>query len=135
MRDPLWRLKRLPWSILLQDASFTVLIATALDNLLIVLLTLSGGFAIATLPLIGMLLPFAAAVGIGALAVVIMERFYRNILLDTAVLWALVPCIALVLLLKDLIPQIPAFLVSLSYTQLIGIILGIFFKGKRHWRY
>lgn len=135
MRDPLWQLKRLPWSILLQAASFTVLIATALDILLIFLLSLTGGFGLISLPLISLLLPFAAAVGIGALAVVLMERIYRNILLDTAVLWALVPCLVLVLILKGLIPQIPTYLVSLSYPQLVGMILGIFFKGKRHWRY
>lgn len=135
MRDPLWRLKRLPWPILLQDASFTILIATALDNLLILALAFSGGLALINLPLLNMLLPFAAAVGIGALAVVLMERIYRHILLDTAVLWALVPCLALVLILKSLIPQIPTLFVSLSYPQLVGMVLGIFLNSKRHWRY
>lgn len=131
MRDPLWRLKRLPWLILLQDALLAVLIATACEYLLIVLGVVN---LYRLMPLLSMLLPFAAAVGVGALAVMLMERLFRNVLLDTATLWALVPCLALAILIKEAIPQAPTFLIYLSYTQLVGLLLGISIKGRRYWR-
>ncbi|HEY9880285.1 MAG TPA: hypothetical protein V6D29_17650 [Leptolyngbyaceae cyanobacterium] len=140
MRNPLWRLKTLPWLILLQNAALTVLIATVLDILLILALSsLSGAGAgsalVPLLSLLGVVLPILAGIGMGALAVLLMERFFRQVLLDTAVLWALTPCLALMLILKNLIPQLPSLLVALSYPTFVGIVLGVFVKGKRHWRY
>lgn len=140
MRDPLWRLKTLPWIPLIQNALLTVLLATVLDIALIFLLigladvwpqgrnsVLSGG-------LIMLLLQFLVGGGIGALAVMLMERVFRRVMLDTAVLWALVGCLALVLFLKDLLP-VPALLVKLSYIQFVGLLLGLFSQGRTYWRW
>ncbi len=137
MRNPFWRLKSLPWASLLQVAALVVLLATAAD------LLLAQAFGILTRGLAGPLLPFlrllllilplAAGFGMGALGLVILERLFRQIYLDTAVLWALVPCILLLLFLKSFLP-IPTLLVSAGYPQLVGSILGIFVIGKRHWR-
>lgn len=140
MRDPLRRLKTLPWQILLQNAALTVLIATMLDILLAILLTfwLSSSLGSGLVPLLNfafIVLPFLAGMGIGALAVILLERLFPSIYLDTATLWAAVPCLALCLGLKGLIPQIPLVLASLSYPLFIGLVLGVFFKGKRYWRY
>ncbi|HEY9876970.1 MAG TPA: hypothetical protein V6D29_00880 [Leptolyngbyaceae cyanobacterium] len=140
MRNPLWRLKTLPWLILLQNAALTVLIATVLDILLILALSslsgLGGGRALVPLlSILGVVLPILAGIGMGALAVLLMERFFRQVFLDTAVLWALTPCLALVLILKGLIPQVPDLVVALSYPTFVGIVLGVFVKGKRYWRY
>ena len=76
MRNPLWRLKTLPWGILLQNALLTVLLASLLDILLLLLLrgmarlgitqVLPGGIGLTLLLLI-------AAGGVGALAVILME--------------------------------------------------------------
>lgn len=137
MRNPFWRLKSLPWAALVQVAGLVVLLATAAD------LLLALGFGVLTRGLAGPLLPFlrllllvlplGAGFGMGALALVVVERLFRQIYLDTAVLWALVPCIVLVLFLKGFLP-IPGFLVTVGYPQLVGTILGIFVTGKRHWR-
>lgn len=140
MRNPLWRLKSLPWIPLLQNALLTVLLATVLDIALIFMLAalfnvwpegssivLAGGIA-------QLLLQFAAAGGIGALAVVLMERLFRHVILDAAVLWALVGCLVLVLFIKNLLP-IPTWLVGLSYVQFVGMLLGLFSQGRRHWRW
>lgn len=140
MRDPLWRLKTLPWVTLLQNAALSVLIATAGDLILVQLfLRLPAGIAdgglSALLGLLLLLLPFLAAVGLGALSVLLMEWLFRAVYLDTSTLWALVPCLALMLFLKGLVPALPTLMISFSYSQLVGVVLGIFFKGKRYWRY
>lgn len=140
MRNPLWRLKTLPWIPLFQNALITVLLATVLDIALIFVvqtlfavwpqgtsLVLSGG-------IVRLLLSFAAAGGIGALAIIMMERIFRHVLLDTAVLWALVGCMALVLWLKSLLP-IPSLLVGISYVQFVGMMMGLFSQGRRYWRW
>jgi hypothetical protein len=137
MRNPFWRLKSLPWASLLQAAGLAVLFATAADLLLAqafdMLTRALAGPLLPVLRLVLLVLPLAAGFGMGALGIVVLERLFSNIYLDTAVLWALVPCIVLVLFLKGVVP-IPAFLVSVGYPQLVGSILGIFVTGKRHWR-
>lgn len=141
MRNPWWRLKSLPWLMLLQNAGLTVSLATLVDILLFYLLSLllnsqgSPGLIRTLLPPVFLVLPLLAAFGIGALAVFLLERFFTSIYIDTAILWALVPCLGLILLIKGLIPEIPTVVVGLSYQQLVGIVLGIFVAGRRHWRY
>lgn len=140
MRNPLWRFKSLPWIPLLQNALLTVLLATVLDIALFFILgalfrawpegtsiVLQGG-------VVELLLLFAVAGGIGALAVILMERVFRSIMLDGAVLWALVGCLVLVLYLKRFLP-IPTLLVGISYVQFVGLLLGLFSQGRRHWRW
>ncbi|MGP1375215.1 MAG: peptide chain release factor 1 [Almyronema sp.] len=135
MRNPLQRLKYLPWLVLLQVAAVTAAIAALVDALLTlsvmpVLLNLLAP----TLPLVFPLLLFAVAVGIGALAVFIFERFFqRQVLITTNVLWALVPCLGLLLWLVALLP-LPNLFVGMDYARLIGIILGIFWRGRRYIR-
>jgi hypothetical protein len=137
MRNPFWRLKSLPWVSLLQVAGLAVLLATAADLLLAQAFgMLTRGLAGPLLPflrLVLLVLPLAAGFGVGALGILILERLFTNLYLDTGTLWALVPCIVLVLFLKSFLP-LPTFLVSIGYPQLVGSILGIFVVGKRHWR-
>lgn len=137
MRNPFWRFKSLPWAILLQVALAAVAIATAADLLLAqglaLLLANAGSGLLPLLELIFMALPIAAGFGIGALGLTILERLFSQVRIDTSVLWALVPCIALVLFVKGFLP-IPAALVAASYPLLVGVLLGIFVVGKRHWR-
>jgi len=137
MRNPFWRLKSLPWASLLQVAGLAVLLATAADLLLAQAFgMLTRGLAGPLLPflrLVLLVLPLAAGFGIGALGILILERLFTNLYIDTGTLWALVPCIVLVLFLKNFLP-LPTFLVSVGYPQLVGSILGIFVVGKRHWR-
>lgn len=78
-------------------------------------------------------LPVAAGFGIGALALRVMEQVFRQIFLNTGVLWALVACLAVVLFIKSWLP-IPALLVTVGSSQVVGAMLGIFVVGKRYWR-
>ncbi len=141
MRDPLWRLKTLPWGILLQNALLTVSVVTLLDIALQLLLvaiarTDFGGFWVLTLPsggLTSLLLGLVVSGGIGALAVLLMERCFRQVLLNAALLWALFACLVLVLYLKTLLP-IPALLLTRYQIHVLGLLLGLFAQGNRYWR-
>lgn len=138
MRNPFWRLKSLPWVILLQVALAAVAIATLADLLLAqglaLLLANVGSGLMPLMQLLFMVLPIIAGFVVGALALTILERWFSSrVYIDTGVLWALVPCIALVLVVKGVLP-IPAALVTMSYPLIVGVLLGIFVVGKRHWR-
>ncbi|MDB9525968.1 peptide chain release factor 1 [Oscillatoria sp. CS-180] len=139
MRNPFWRLKTLPWSPLIQNAALTVVLATVLDLILIFTLTLllniwpQGSLLLLQGGTVQILLAFLAAGGVGALAVILMERVFRNVLLDATTLWALIGCLTVVLFLKSLLP-IPALLVGLSYIQFVGLIFGLFSQGRGYWR-
>jgi len=138
MIDPLRQLKFLPWRSLFQVSAFTTLIVVALEFLLelgyiqsyVIRSTLSR---LLYAPMLGLLMQFAVAVGIGVLAVYLLERLKQQVRINTASLWALVLCLLLLLLLKSLLP-IPAFLVAVNQVQLIGIVLGVFWKGRAYWR-
>lgn len=137
MTDPLRRLKYLPWRSLLHVSGLTILIVIVLELLLAMGYTQSPSFqrtlSILHQPPLGIVIVLAAAMGVGALAVYLLERFHRQVFINSATLWALVPCLALVLFLKSLLPM-PELLVQLNYLQLMGIIVGIFWKGRPYWQ-
>jgi predicted membrane-bound spermidine synthase len=137
MRNPFWRLKTLPWITLLQAAGLVVAIATVADLSLTILWTAllnsDIGRLETLLQLVALVLPLAMGYGMGAMAILVMERLFKQVYLDTAVLWALVPCIALVLFLKASLLPIPTLLVLMGYPQVVGVVLGIFVTGKRYW--
>jgi hypothetical protein len=137
MANPLRRLKFLPWRSLLQVAILTTLIVVVLEFFL-TLGFIQSAVIERTLSFIytgslGLLITFGTAIGVGVIAVYILERFYKQVIINSAILWALVLCLALLFLLKSLIPLTP-ILIRLDQTQLIGIILGVFWKGRPYWR-
>ncbi|TVQ12100.1 MAG: peptide chain release factor 1 [Leptolyngbya sp. DLM2.Bin27] len=137
MRNPLSQLKTLPWAILIQVALAAVVIATAVDLLLaqglVWLIDNVGSGLLPLMQLLFMALPIAAGFGIGALALKILERWFTSIYIDRSILWALIPCLALLLFVKGFLP-IPTFLLSVSYPLVVGLLLGVFVVGKRHWQ-
>jgi hypothetical protein len=137
MTDPLRRLKYLPWRSLLQVSGIAVIIVIVLEFLLALAYTNSSVIrsmlSMLFAPPVGILLILAAAVGVGVLAVYLLERLYQQVRINTASLWALVLCLALVLFVKSLLP-LPALLVNLSYIQLMGIVVGVFWKGRPYWQ-
>ncbi|MBW4573972.1 MAG: peptide chain release factor 1 [Aphanothece sp. CMT-3BRIN-NPC111] len=137
MTDPLRSLKYLPWRSLLEVAAIATLIVVALEFIL------GLGYAQSNLirqalsilyarPL-GLLVNVAVAFGVGVLAVYLLERLYKRVIINNGSLWALVPCLALLLLVKSLLPVQP-ILVDLDQTQLMGILVGIFWQGRPYWR-
>ncbi len=136
MSNFLRRLKLLPWREMLQIAALVNSIVIGVE------LFLAWGFTqsrvirnILTLldgSSLGILIPFVTAVGMGALAVYFLEYWQQQFLLNQTNLWVLVLCVLLGLVLKSFLP-IPAFLASLSEAALIGITVGVFWKGRPYW--
>lgn len=137
MLNPLQRLKYLPWIPLLQASGITVLLLIVVDLTLLWLYLQVGAIqdVIQALlaPPLGTLVTFAAMMGIGALAVLLLEGLFPQVIISVGVLWALVPCVALLLFLWSISP-IPAFIFGGSGIQIIAIALGIFVKGRPYWR-
>jgi len=139
MSNPLRRLKFLPWRSLFLLSSLVTLIVIVIDLLFIISYDLSPALArVISLMYgggLGVIVQFAGVVGVGALAVYLLEKFFSNISVNTGVLWALVFCLAVCLVLRAFVP-IPERLVNLynNETQLIAIVIGIFWKGRPYWR-
>jgi hypothetical protein len=138
MFDPIRRLKFLPWIALLQVALVTVAIAAAFDVLITqIFVAIPVALSVLTKVLnspLSLLFGLAISVGIGALGVAILERWFQRVSITNASLWALVPCLALWLLLLSFLPIPLALLPPTSIFQLLGITLGVFWKGRSHWR-
>ncbi|MEL6605554.1 MAG: peptide chain release factor 1 [Cyanobacteria bacterium J06614_10] len=142
MSNPFRPMKYLPWAELFQSAFVTIVITVVLDFLLWLAL-----FEIATntefeiplpqvlLPLIALLVPAAVSLGIGALAVVITERFFRQVMLRAGTLWALVGCVLVVLFLRGFLPVRSLLVGGIDYFSIVGITVGAFTYGRRYWRY
>jgi hypothetical protein len=139
MSNPLHRLKFLPWRSLFLLSSLVTLIVIVIDLLFVISYDLSPALArVISLMYggsLGILVQFAGVVGVGALAVYLLERFFSKIVVSTGVLWALAFCLAVCLVVRSFIP-VPERLVNLynNETQLIAIVIGIFWKGRSYWR-
>lgn len=131
------QLKYLPWIPLVQVALLASVIGFAIDFLLIpaaenspflrqVLRLLLG-------PYLAVFVWVAAAVGVGALAVYFLEKLHPQLLLNASVLWALVLCLLIGMGVRSLLPW-PGVLTPPSYTYLVGVVLGVFLKGRPYWR-
>lgn len=81
--------------------------------------------ALITLVLIGALM--------GALAVYLLEVLPPHTAINAGVLWAQVGCLLVGLALLSLVPLVGALL-NFNQGMLIGILLGVFWRGKRYWR-
>ena len=138
MRKPLARLKFLPWRSLFQAAFVAVvLLALPVDVLLLLASRYSAQSAalesllsLLMSPLFSLIISLGLPIGLGALAVYVLERIDRSSI-STGNLWALVLCVVLLLLLeKVLLLGAPGF----SMTVLALIAVGVFWKGRSHWR-
>lgn len=140
MANPLRRLKFLPWRSLFLLSSLVTLIVIVLDFFVWIGYNYSGSVrqALSILygPLLGIVVDWAVVIGVGALAVYLLPKVFPKVIINTSVLWALVLCLAVCLVLRSLLPIPPDELVSLysNEAQLLGIVIGVFWKGRPYWR-
>ncbi len=138
MNNLIRQLKRLPWRWLLQNAAIATLLLIAIELLLKFGLdvdssnTVERVLSILYAPPFDLIIPIITAIGMGAFSVYLCER-QQPFLLNSSTLWALVFCLLLGLFVKSLLPVLP-FLTSLSYYAFIGILVGVFWKGRPYWR-
>ncbi len=136
MPNPLRQLKFLPWRSLFLVALLTLAIASLVDGLLawgsqVALIARALRFFF--LPNWALLVSAVVGLGIGALAVLLLERLFSGrVLMHTSTLWALVLCLVVCLWGQSLLP-LPRILVSLNEAQAIGIVVGLFWKGRPYW--
>lgn len=137
MHNPLQRLKQLPWVPLLLVALLTVFWASVLELILMFssanLDLVRNALALLFEPPLNIILFFAIAMGVGALAVMFLEIIYPQVIINSGVLWALLFCLLSAMLIRSLLP-IETELLQLNSLMLIGTMLGVFFKGKPYWR-
>lgn len=137
MINPFERLKHLPWLSLLQVATLVTIFVSVVELLIALAITkivpIQRSFQLLYSPPLGIVIPLITAAGVGALSVYVLERFFREVYIDRSSLWALVPCFILTLLLKSIL-DFPSFLITFSQTQIMCLIVGIFWKGRPYWR-
>ncbi|MEC4983100.1 MAG: peptide chain release factor 1 [Oscillatoria sp. PMC 1068.18] len=137
MNDPFRSFKLQPWRSLILVAGVTIFIAMIGEFLLIFgyyyLPALQSFLNVLFAPPLGLILPLAAAVGVGALAVFLCEQWQNQVILSSGSLWALVLCLIVGLFLKSLLP-FPPLLVKISSETMVFLMLGVFWKGRPYWR-
>jgi hypothetical protein len=129
-------LKYIPWLVLGQIAALAVLILVVFEGLVWALvnqvpLVRNLLNVILTSP-VNPLFFLAIAFAVGAIAVLLLERLRRDVIITAGNLWALVLCLLLLVALRSLLPIQP--LVGENETTLIGVIMGVFWQGRRYWR-
>lgn len=137
MNNPLQRLRQLPWVPLLLVALLTIFWASVIELILgfssNYVTLINQALVMLYTPPLNIIMNFAIAMGLGALAVVFVEIVYPQLLINSGVLWALLLCLITILFTRSILP-IPTVLLEPSYSMLIGNMLGIFIKGKPYWR-
>jgi hypothetical protein len=136
MSNPLRGLKFLPWLTLFQVAALATGLAFVVEILLIVGTQFSPIDQLLELlfqPPLALFVLLAAAVGLGALSILVLERFYQRVVINTSVLWALILCVMVMLMARSLL-QLPVLFLAPDYTTLMGVLLGVFWQGKAYWQ-
>ncbi len=137
MNNFIQRLKNLPWSSLLQSVALTYLIVAIAEILMIWGITQSKALqkmmAILYAPPLGLLILFGVGVGVGALSVYLIEIRSSKVFLNTTCLWVLFLCLLAALFLYKSILT-PVILLSTSQITIMGILIGLFWKGRPYWR-
>jgi len=138
MNDFWYRFKSQPWRNLGLASALTVTLA-ALAEILLVLCNNSSKICHDSIlfmfqPPLGQVFVIAAAVGVGALGVYLCENWERvaGVSLNTASLWALVLCLMLAIGIKSFL--LNSLILGFSQVSLIGIMVGVFWKGRPYWR-
>ena len=130
--------KFLPWRSLIGMTLLTFAIVSVID------FGLSWGFesssllqgiltGVFTFP--GSLLAMVGVgMGIGALAVLLLETLRPRLPVQVSTLWAFILCLLVGLWVKTLLHLPGLLVIGFSQSLLVGLVLGVFWKGRRHWR-
>lgn len=142
MFDPLRSLKFLPWRALFSAAITTLTLAKIFDMGLIIFAGQSPearDFLQTVLrPPWSLIIVVLLSVGLGALAVFLLETWFYPGRIFGATLWGLVLCLLLTLVVIAIISgltQVPAGLLDVNENVLIGLAVGVFWRGRRYWRW
>lgn len=131
------RFKKLPWLSLLQSVALTFLIIVIAEVSALWGITQSQAFKqimiLLLTPPLGMLILFGVGLGVGALSIYLIEIQSSKVFLNIPCLWALFICLLVVLFLYKSVFT-PVILLSTSQITIMGILIGLFWKGRPYWR-
>ncbi|GAB4159880.1 MAG: hypothetical protein Fur0046_39180 [Cyanobacteria bacterium J069] len=137
MSNPLRRIKQLPWLPLFQTAGYAIVGLFGVELVLwwssSRLLFVAQANRLIFSPPLDLIIALSIAIGVGALAVHLLDRFQRTIFLNLGILWGLVACLIVMVWVRSL-SGIPSLLPP-SQEALMGLIIGVFWRGKNHWRW
>ena len=128
--------KSLPWRVLINASVITLVLIICLDYGLTLILPPASLQKILSLfgPPFGLVFSSAVDMVVGIVGVIVLEILMKqrySIYLST--LWALILCLILALVLESFFPIPGVFLSELHQISIVGILLGVFGKGRRYW--
>ena len=131
-------LKSIPWFSIIKSSFIAVLGWACLSYLLLFISQtvppIQGFLSLFLMQPVNLLTSLGVGFLIGAFALFLFERFEKY--LTVTQLWFLVLASAIGMFFYEWFPIRIYRLLGISFSQamLIGIILGIFISGKKHWR-
>jgi len=141
MNNCIRRFKKLPWPSLLQSVALTYLILAITDILISWGIAKSQALqemmAILYFPSSELLILFGVGVGMGALAVYFIEINSSKVFINTTCLWVLFLCLLVALFIiygSILNPVIVSTSSCGSNPTIMGILIGLFWKGRPYWK-
>lgn len=142
MSDPWQQFKALPWQSLLPTGLLVALIAALFDTGLYYVGNAAGAvrevLLILLQPPLSLLVQLGMSIALGMLAVLCLEVWFNPAPLYSGTLWGLLLCVVLASLgLSFLGPPLGlrSLFFPLTEVFLIGTAIGIFWQGRRYWRY
>lgn len=141
MNNCIRRFKKLPWLSLLQSVALTYLILAITDILIIWGIPKSQALqkmmGILYFPSSELLVLFGVGLGMGALAIYLIEINPSKVFINITSLWVLFLCLVVALFIiygSILTPVIVSTSSCGSNPTIIGILMGLFWKGRNYWR-
>lgn len=142
MSDPWQQFKALPWRSLVPTGLLVVLLAALFDTGLYYI-----GGAVASVrealilllqPPLVLLVRLGLSIGLGMVAVIALEVWFNPAPIYSGTLWALFLCVLMASVFFSFFGGTlglrPLFF-PLTDVFLIGTAVGIFWQGRRYWRY
>ncbi|NJR68727.1 MAG: peptide chain release factor 1 [Synechococcales cyanobacterium CRU_2_2] len=138
MRDPIRQLRQLPWAEVFSCTGLVFLLVIALEAMIVFGLVrvkaIAPLFALLFQGSLGYIVLLLVAVLVGALAVLVLERFFGSVRIQASVLWALVGSMMVLLVVRSLLASIvPPLFLSASFECLMALTIGVFWKGRPYW--
>ncbi len=142
MFDPWERFKSLPWVSLISTAVVTLTIIKILDLGLMIAYSnvpeVQLGFDLIFSPPWGLIIIILLSIGLGALSVLLLETYFSPGLITAGTLWGLFLCLFVVMLIISFVSTLAGVsvgLLGINQNVLVGTLIGVFWRGRRYWRW
>ncbi|URR36580.1 hypothetical protein NBE99_05445 [Thermosynechococcus sp. HN-54] len=142
MSDPWQQFKALPWRSLVPTGVLVALMAALFDTGIYYIASTVAAvrevLIILLQPPLALLIRLGLSMGLGMVAVLSLEAWFNPAPIYSGTLWALFLCVLVasgVLSFFSAALGLRAVFFPLTDVFLIGSAIGIFWQGRRYWRY